>query len=136
MTDLYLCPEAEDELDALYETDEETASLIDVLLEELAGDQDMLGRLFRPNNHFLYMPPFEIKVFAEARKRGKNIFILKVRNDEGELLNHRVLVAYHAQKDRYHVLTVANREISYDTSDPLFEAVLQRYERCGVPDYR
>lgn len=135
MAGLFVCPEAEEELDALYAVDEDTAALIDVLLDELINDQATLEWLFRPQNHFQYKPPFEVKKFSEAYNAGRNILILKVHSNEGQLLSYRVLVGFHAQKDHYHVLTVANREISYDTKDPLFAAVLDRYERCGIPVY-
>lgn len=136
MADLYVCEEADKELDALYEVDEDAAALIDVLLDELANDAATLEWLFRPQDHYEYEPPFEVKEFHEASRRGKNILILKVRSNEGKLLNYRVLVGFNSQIDRYHVLTVANRDISYDTSDALFTAVLERYDRCGIPTYR
>lgn len=135
MAELFVRPEAEDELDALYDVDEDAAALIDVLLDELINDQATLEWLFRPHNHFRYKPPFEVKWFAEAYNTGRNILILKVHSNEGQLLSYRVLVGYHSQKDHYHVLTVVNREISYDTNDPHFAAVLDRYERCGIPVY-
>ena len=52
MPQLLLCREAEEELDALYDIDEDVAALFDFLIEELAEDQQMLDRLCVPDNHF------------------------------------------------------------------------------------
>lgn len=128
-------PEAFDELDRLYDIDEAAAALIDVLFEKLDGDADMLDRLCQPNNHYTYTPPFEIKRYAEMQRRGKNIYTLKVRDDQGALLPYRVLIGYHAQINTYYVLAVIQREIAYDTTDPVFRIVLERYGQCGIPDY-
>lgn len=135
MTGFAALQEAYDELDALYEVDEAAAALIDVLLETLADDVDMLDRLCQPNNHYTYTPPFEIKRYAEMQRRGKNIYILKVRDEQGALLPYRVLIGYHAQIDIYYVLSVLQREIAYVTTDPAFCNVMRRYEQAGIPTY-
>ncbi len=136
MADLIATSEAYAEIDALYEVDEDAADLFEILLETLADDPSMLGRLFRPANHFMYTPPFEIKRFGELQDIGKNIYIIKVRHpEEGHLLPYRLLLGYHSQIDTFYVLTLIDREINYDVSDPNIVTALERYERCGIPDY-
>lgn len=135
MADLFICKEAEDEIEALYDVDEDVAALIDTLLFELSEDQSTLEWLFRPQDHYNYKPPFEVKEFIEAKRRGKYILILKIRREDEGPIEYRVLMGYNAQQDTYWVLTVADREISYDTSDPLFQSLLVRYEQCGLHTY-
>lgn len=135
MSDLILLPEAVAELDALYETDEDAAALIDVLLESLWDDSDTLELLCRPRNHFTHEPPFECKRYGAMQSIGKNIYTIKVRDLAGALLPYRVLIGFHAQIDAYYVLAIANRKNAYDTNDQLFQTVLERYGRAGIPDY-
>lgn len=63
MAVLIIDPAAEDELDRLYESDEDAAALIDALLEQLGDDEGTLGEIFRPGHFFRYRPPFEVKRF-------------------------------------------------------------------------
>lgn len=135
MTGFIPLPEAFDEIDAIYDIDENAAALIDVLLEALAEDDKMLDLLCLPNNHYRYTPPFEIKKYEEMQRRGKNIYTLKVRDERGALLPYRVLIGYHAQIDTYYVLSVLQREIAYEKTDPVFCKVLERYGQAGIPDY-
>lgn len=135
MVNLILVKEAEDELDALYDIDEAAAALIDFLLERLLDDDDMLDRLCSPKNHYTYTPPFEIKRYGEMQNLGKNIYTLKIRDEQGALLPYRVLIGYHAQINTYYVLSVPNRDIAYDTTDKVFQDVLDRYGSAGIPDY-
>lgn len=135
MAELIPLQEAYDELDAIYEIDAAAAAQFDVLLEHLADDTDMLERLFRPANHYKYTPPFEIKIYGEMQKRGKNIFTIRVLDEDGALLPYRALMGYHAQIDTYYLLAVLQREIAYDTTDPAFRAVVERYEQAGIPTY-
>ena len=136
MLTLIIDPEAGDEIDAIFESDEPAGALIYALLEALEGDQAMLERLFRPGNHFDYEPPFEVKPFGEAQRLGKNIFTMKIRDEEGALLPYRVLLAHHAQIDTYYVLSAASRGDVYDPGRSGFRDVLDRYDRHGIPTYR
>lgn len=136
MPQILLCKKADEELEALYALDEDAAALFDVLIEELSDDPVMLDHLCVPANHFKYAPPFDVEVFEEAKKQGKNIYRIKVRNEEGSLLPWRMLVGFHSQKNLYYVLAVTEREHSYDTKHPDYRELLVRYEQAGIPDYR
>lgn len=136
MAVLIIDPAAEDELDRLYESDEDAAALIDALLEQLGDDEGTLGEIFRPGHFFRYRPPFEVKRFEEAQRRGKNILTMRVRDEAGTLLPYRVLFAHHAQIDSYYVLSVASREDAYDPSKPGFLDLLVRYDEHGIPTYK
>lgn len=130
-----ICEEADEELLALYDHNEDAAATFDVLLEQLDNDKEMLDRLFRPANHFLYRPPFEIKQYEAMQRTGRNIFIIKVRGEDGELLPWRLLIGFDSRNDVYHVLCLAPRSIAYDESDPLFRIVQSRYDNAGLPTH-
>lgn len=135
MADLIPTSEAYAEIDALYKVDEDAAALFDLLLETLTDDPEMLERLFRPANHYRYAPPFEIKLFTAMQQAGKNVYIVKVHSEQGQLLPYRLLLGYHAQIDAFYVLTLIEREIDYDLNHPTIVTAIERYERCGIPTY-
>ena len=135
MAHIVLCPEADEELLALYDEDEDAAATFDVLLEQLDADPRMLEVLFRPANHFLYEPPFEIKKYVAMQESGRNIFTIKVRGEDGELLPWRLLIGFDSRRDVYHVLCLAPRSIAYDPTDPLFRTVQNRYDSAGLPHH-
>lgn len=136
MAELIVLEEVYTEIEALANVDEDAAATILLLFEELANDEDMLEKLYRPHNHFRYSPPFEFKRFEEMQKRGKNVFSVKARGADGDLLPCRALLGYHAQIPCHYVLTVQLREIAYDPASPVFCEVLRRYENAGIPTYR
>lgn len=136
MATLQLCDEVDDELDALYEVNEAAAAAFDALLLELEEHEELLELLCRPNLHFRASPPFEVKHYVQMQRRGFNVFTIKVQTPDGAWPPHRVLVGFNAQANIYHVLAVATRDIAYERTDPLFVAVIDRYERAGIPTYR
>jgi hypothetical protein len=136
MATLHLCDEADEEIDALYQEHHAAAEALDALLIELEEHEDLLETLYRPNFHFNAAPPFEIKRYEEMQKRGYNIFTVKVQLADGSWPPYRALIGFHGQANTYHVLAIAPRDIAYERSDPLFAAVIDRYERAGIPVYR
>lgn len=128
-------PEVEDELDALYATEADTAALFDALFDELVNNKEVLDVLCRPAYHHLFQPPFEIKLFAEMWRRGYNVLTLRVFDKRGALLPRRALIGYHAQIDIYYPLAFPERDIAYDTTNPGHTVVLHRYAKAGIPVY-
>ena len=133
---LLVLPDAEDELDALYECDDDAASTIDILLDELGNGSIELDSLYRPGDRFKHQPPFEVKKFEHAQRQGKNIFAIRVRARDGALLPYRVLFAYHGQADTYYVLAIFHRDWDYDPASSEYKLLLDRYDECGIPTYR
>ena len=139
MAYLIISKEVGDDIDAMYGTgvqaDADAAAEAQYLLEKLVEDQHVLAALCIAKNHYDYDPAFEVKPFVEAQRRGKNIFSIKLRYQDGTLVDQRLFIGYHAQKDQYHVLGIAPRSYCYDTKHEHFARLLDRYEQSGIPDY-
>ncbi len=136
MPSLILTPEIMQEIANLQSTDLEAAAAVLLLLESLQDDPELLENLCVPDNHYLYCPPFEVKKFGEAQKRGYNIYILKFLNKDGSLPSYRIFIGFNAQRSTYYALAVANRSIAYRPGDDAFRHLLARYEQCDIPIYR
>ncbi|MBK6007623.1 hypothetical protein JJB11_16105 [Ramlibacter ginsenosidimutans] len=137
MAVLIVAREAADEIDALYESDEDAAADIDFLIEQLFEDHRTLEELCLPRDHFDFEPAFEIKRFGAAQRLGKNVYSAKLRSTaDNSVIPYRLLVGFDAQRDRYHVLSIAHRNHAYDTRHPHFAELLRRYDDAGIPTYR
>ncbi|WP_439518487.1 hypothetical protein [Hydrogenophaga sp.] len=136
MARLIVTREIKDEIEALKHRDIDAAAQALLLLQELAGDQAKLEDLCVEHNHYLYDPPFEVKVLQNARKLGLNIYILKYREDDGSLPGYRILVGFDAQRSTYYALALADRNTSYDQGSAAFRELRARYDKYSIPIYR
>ena len=132
---LILTAEVRQEIADLRRRDMDAAAAALMLLESLQDDHEQLEYLCVPDNHFLYCPPFEIKKFGEAQRRGYNIFILKFLDEYGSLPSWRIFIGFHAQRGTYYALAITHRSISYRAGDDAFRHLLDRYKQCGIPVY-
>jgi len=133
--DLVILPEVDQEIEELSRVDEDAAAELDLLLERLQEDQPELESLCVPGLRYSYDPAFEVKKLAAAQKRGKNIFLVKYRLQDGALADYRLLIGFDAQNGTYYALQVANRNTAYEVGSESFHALLDRYEQCGIPTY-
>ena len=106
-----------------------------MLLESLIDEPQIIELLNRPEVHFAHKPPFETKLFAAMQKKGKNAYIIKVWDEEGQLLPYRCIYAHDPQRDRHHVLMIVDREISYDTNDTNFIELKRRYDALDLRNF-
>lgn len=132
MADLFISDEAEEDLDNIAETLPDTAGFLDALFEVLIDEPHIVEVLNRPQLHHAHQPAIEIKKFGEMQRRGKNVFIIKVWEEDGTLSDYRCLYAHDPQRDRYHVLMIVNREVSYDPNDLCFVELNRRYDALGL----
>ena len=136
MYKLILTPEIMREIADLQKADMDAAAAALLLLESLQDDPDLLEDLCVPDNHYLHCPPFEVKRFGEAQKRGYNIYILKFLDDDGSLPSYRIFIGFNAQRSTYYALAVTNRNTAYHPGDDAFRHLLARYKQCDIPVYR
>lgn len=135
MPSLEYSRDALDALDKLYDEDEDSAALINVLLEELETQPKLLDELCRPGNRHLNEPPFEIKRFQEMWRNRYTVYILKIRRRDGSAIERRVIYAHHPQCDCYYVLALMKREIDYEADAEFIERICKLYEDYGIPRY-
>lgn len=134
--ELILTAGLQDEIDDLFEVDEEAAAELVLLIERLQEDQPELEDLCVPGNHFKYDPAFEVKRLQAAQRIGKNIYTVRYHLQDGSLAQYRLLIGYHAQNGTYYALQVATRESAYEVDSASFRELLSRYEQCGIPTYK
>ncbi len=134
--ELVITPEAQDEIDRLFEHDEDSAAELLLLIERLQEDQPELEDLCVPGNRFRYDPSFEVKKFEAALQRGKNIYTVRYNLQDGSLAPYRLLIGYHSQNGTYYALQVAPRKGAYEVGSEGFRELFRRYEQCGIPTYK
>ena len=135
MPELIICEVADAFLDELYATDEASAAFMDVVLQELSGDQECLATLHLdvPKWVFHLSLTFEFKRFGEAWALKRRIYILKPRDDQGHHLDYRMLVAHDTRDDNYYILRVAHRKDAYDPTSQEFAELIAAYDERGIP---
>lgn len=135
MNSLIFVLEAEQELDALWEIDQDAAALIEELLCQLEENPALLDELCREHRHVTHDPAFQVKRFRFMWDDGYTIYILKIWPEYGREIHHRVLYAHHPQKHVYYVLTIMQRDLDYESDKILIKRLVAAYEELGVPRY-
>lgn len=136
MAKLEYANEAEIELDALWDKDEDSAALIEELLCQFEETPELIDELCRTRRHVSHKPDFEVKKFQEVWNDGYTIYILKIWPKAGKEIPYRILYGHHPQKDIYYVLAVMAREVNYEADRELIKRICTAYENYGIPRYR
>lgn len=126
---------AKDDLDRLYDEDEDAAAEIETALDEIANDQQLLERLTEKKFKSIGTPEFDVDYFEEVWQKGLNLLRLKFWDWEGSVVPYRVLYAYAPRTDTYFVLAVVERNHAYDTKHPTVLRVLSQYDALGLRTY-
>ncbi len=130
--------EFEAELEALYATHQSVAELVDALIDELSDDEECLARLTDrvPNFLYMYAPPFEIKRFERAWNERRRIYTLKPYDEDGHKIDFRIFLGHDIETDEFFVLSILPRATCYDTSQPTYQQLCDRYDRTRIPAVR
>lgn len=130
MYSLAIYDDAEKDLDALWDSDEDAAADIDVLLDEIRGDQNLLDLMTVDG----YVgDKFDVVEMRYFRRTRLNIWRLKAGYLEADWTQYRIIYAFEPKKKTYHVLAVMPREKDYE-KDRQFVARLERaYDDLGIP---
>lgn len=136
MPSLIYALDAEDEIDALWDSDEDAAALIDELLCQFEEAPELLDELCRESRHVNHDPSFQVKRFKHMWHSGYTIYTLKIWPNEGQEIHYRILYAHHPQKDIYYVLTVMQRDVNYEADKELIHKLISAYEGFGIPRHR
>lgn len=130
MLHLLVHEDAEDDLDALYESDPKAAARIDVFLDELSGDQDLLDRLTqhdfgddRWGEH-----PFHVCQLTSQMRLGRNFWRLKLWELERCGRRYRLVYAFVPLKKHHHILGIFPRSTyNYEPDDPRTKRIVNAY---------
>lgn len=136
MASLHYELNSEDEIDSVWDCDENAGALIDELLCQFEESPGLLEELCVENRHLTHDPSFQVKRFQYMWNKGYTVYTLKIWPDYGQAIAYRVLYAHHPQKDAYHVLTVMPRDIDYDSDKELIAKLLAACEEIGIPRHR
>jgi len=131
MPRLIVQPSAEADLDELYEIDEEAAATINVLLDEIYGNEQLIELLCRDRVARREDPAFDNERFIELWNDGYTIYRLKMWDFDGALIPYRVLHAYDGRTDCTHILAILPREHSYDTAHEKVRRCVGDYDALG-----
>ena len=131
---LIIHDDAEDDLDAIFDENEDAGAALVVLLELLKTDQDLLDRLTKRNFVNYGTPHFSVDEWQEARKTKHNLWRIRdlSSNDAG---GYRIVYAFHPQELKYYVLAILGREIVYDTANPRVARIFEIYDTYNIPRY-
>lgn len=132
MASLIVEPNAEADLDELYELNEDAAAIITVLLDDIYANDDLIEILCKNRSSRYKDPAFNNERFIELWNDGYTIFRLKIWDFDGALLDYRVLTAYDGRTDCTHVLGILHRDFAYDTSHPKVRRCISDYDAIGI----
>jgi len=136
MASFILEPGAEDDLDRLWDVDEDAAATILVLLDELENGAPEVERLFQKGFRRLDDPAFDVDRFEEFWRQGLNLLRLKLWDHGGSLVPYRILYAYDPRFESYHALAIIDRDFAYDSNHPTVQRVVADYEALGLQTFR
>lgn len=125
--------DAEQDIDDLYEIDEEGAAAIDVFLEEAATSQEILD-CFTVQDYRSYSDGLEFDI-TRWKSLWKDCALWRARlfNVPGVAATHRIVYAFHPNERRYYILGIVPRDFDYDHQHPFTKRIVSAYRELGLP---
>ncbi|MCK9987756.1 MAG: hypothetical protein AzoDbin1_04228 [Azoarcus sp.] len=128
--------EAEADLEALYEVDEDGAADIDVFIDEALGSQDILGRLSEIRYYRSYAQDgardYEIQRW-EALWRKFALLRIKLYDVPTVATQYRIIYAFHPSEQRIYILGIVSRAFDYDPEHPVSKRIIAAYRNLDIP---
>lgn len=128
MIALFVHDDAAADLEGLWEEEPRAAAQISALLEELAGNADLLDRLTQHDYGAGHVGAFHVSKWQAQWRKGHDLWRLKMWDLEDKGLRYRVVYAFEPKKQHYHVLAIAPREFDYDANHPISQRILRAYK--------
>lgn len=135
MYSLVLSRGAQDDLEQLWADDEVAAAAIDVLLQEVQGNQHLLDMLTAHDFGAYGTERFHVSRWVTQQRQDRNLWRLKLWDLERQGIRYRVVYALD-QRRRYHVLGIVHRDFNYDPNDECSRRILAEYDDLDIPSYR
>ncbi|WP_027967296.1 hypothetical protein [Halomonas halocynthiae] len=130
MLQLFIHIDAQQDLEDLWEHDEDAAAYIEAMLEEIKGDQRLLDDLLIHDLGKYKLPgqQYSVSKWLRLWNRGKDLWRLKAWELEDSGKKWRVVYAYIPSQAAHYVLAIAPREFNYDTDHPISQRILAAYD--------
>jgi hypothetical protein len=125
----------EQDLDAVYDMDENDGVYLDALFDLLEENQAVRQALAEGQFRRISDPRFDAAPLEWAKKRGYNLYYLKMWRADGALLPVRLIYAVnHMQPlQAVWVLGLMQRSDDYDEHSEFAERIRHDYDRFGIP---
>lgn len=124
--------EAEADIEALWAKDPGAAARIVVVLEEIAGDLELLDCLTL--DEYTDYDRFDVSIYVSMNRRRLNVKRLKIFELEtGAAVPYRVIYAVDGRARAIYVLQVQDRGANYSDDPKSVERIIRRYASLGIP---
>lgn len=130
-------PQAEADLERLWESHEGVAAAIVAFLELVRDDDEALDQLtvdgFVRNEN----PRINVRRWKaqwNRRRKSRNLWRLRLL-DLRSASDFRLIYAFDPSTHRYHVLGIMPREVDYDEQHPFVQRILDDYDALDIPGY-
>ncbi|MFK4075184.1 hypothetical protein ACI2KX_15870 [Ectopseudomonas khazarica] len=124
-------PGAQEDVRQLKSIDPNAAALVLATVQEIRGDQNLLDSLtiheFEDRISKLDLT-YNVKHWWEHFKRGRDLWRLRVIDDENLLTDYRIIYAYCIPESKYYILGVVPRSFNYDSNHTQTKRILAEYE--------
>lgn len=126
--------DAIDDLDGIYEVDEDAAADIETFIEEAKLNQGTLECL-SINGYIKYGDnPFNVREWLEAKRERYNLWGVRLLWLESAS-DYRIVYAFHPLEYRYYILGVVAREFDYALNHPTSKRITAAYDALDIPRY-
>lgn len=132
---LALHADAEADLDALYESDEDAAAEIEVFLEQVQLNQKTLDSLTWDRYVHYEDPRFDVKEIKQTRhvRYRYNLWRVRLLWLNGHASDYRIIYAFCPPQRRYYVFGIVPRPIAYDLNHERIAKILAAYDELDIP---
>lgn len=124
------------DLDAIGDSDPESAGVLEATMEQIGKDQRLLESLTIKEFGAHGTEAFHVDRWSEQQRQGRNLWRLKVWELEHQRRPYRVVYALDPRATRYCILGIFTRDFNYDRRDPRTQRVLADYDKLSIPTYR
>lgn len=131
-----ICDSASSDLEAIYLVDEESASIIVSILDEMDNDEELADTLIIHHYRDIQDPAYDVSRFQAFYHKGFNIYRLKCWDYQGSVVPYRVVYAHY--RDRIYVLAVVERgKLNYDDKNSeINQRIIRDYGQLGIPTFK
>jgi mRNA-degrading endonuclease RelE of RelBE toxin-antitoxin system len=127
--ELHIHPNAEVDLDAIWEIDQTTASRIDVFLEEVSENHKYLDALLERHFGKDGSEEFSVDKWVEQWHQKRDLWRAKIWDLEDIGIRYRIIYCYQIADRRFTVLAVvARNKFNYEANSEIGKRIIDDYD--------